>query len=86
MACGILVLQLGIEAVPSKVQTLNHKTTRKVPVLHYSKTRKLNGVIGQMHTEHILPPMFSYGIIFSTIYMSSLEKQGTTLLYHPKYW
>ena len=37
----------GIEAVlpTAEAQSLNHRTTREIPVPHYSKSRQLNGVI-----------------------------------------
>ena len=42
-----LVPQPGTEVVAPTVeaQSLNHRTSREVPVPHYSKTRKVYGVI-----------------------------------------
>ena len=88
--CGILVPQPGIEVVPPAVeaQTLIHRTTREVPVPHYSTSRKLIGVIDQMPTKQIPRPGSSQGNIFhiashivfpySIIYTRSFEKGGTT--------
>ena len=74
-----LITQPGVEAVTPAVeaQSLSHRTTREVPVPHYSKSRKLIGGIDQMPTEQIprlCPPR---GLFLTLFKLEVLRKEGS---------